>query len=138
MRALDEIAAALLVGAGHLALAWPVRLAGGRLVAALPLRTLAARVVLVAVVRVARRRATARAELHATLPARYVRKPHVPFRPYGRRIDPTGPAGRHRLTIRNRRTAYRPVVGHVRWHGHPDDAALMPGAVTAGIWTEES
>lgn len=136
MRALNDIAGALLVGCGHLALAVPVRLAGGRLVRALAVRALAGRLVLVAVVRVARRRATAVAELYATLPARYVRKPRVGHRPYSRRLDPTGPAGRHRLTIRNRRTAYRPVVGHVRWHGHPLD--VMPRAVASGIWTEEA
>lgn len=124
MRALNDIAAAALVGGGHIAIAFPVRVLGARLV--------------VAVVRVARRRATALAELYATLPARYARKPHVPFRPYGRRITPTGPAGRHRLTFTNRHTAYRPVVGHVRWHGHPDDALHMPAAVASGIWTEES
>lgn len=109
MRQLNDIGAALLVGAGQLAVALPVRIALGRLLDAFR---------------------------RADIATAYVRKEHLPHRPYAGRIEPTGPAGRHRLTLANRRTAYRPVVGHVRHHGHPDDVA--PRAVTAGIWTEEA
>ncbi len=47
--------------------------------------------------------------------SRYVRKPRIDrasYRPYGRRIEPTGPPGRHRLTVlrRVRRSTYRPVM----------------------------
>ena len=89
MRQLTEICAALLVGAGHLAIALPVRIALGRLLDV-----------------------------------------------FGRAEIAPSPAGRHRLTGANRRRAYRPVVGHVRWHGQPGEVA--PSAVTAGIWTEEA
>lgn len=48
--------------------------------------------------------------------------------------------GRHRLTLLKRLspTTYRPSVGRVRWHGHPDDSRHAPRGVLAGLWTEEA